>query len=162
MLYSRHQRELIEYASRYSGDYGSAEDLVHDAWLKLDQHAQPSTVQEPLGYLKRIVRNLAIDLARRRKRRKTDGGEDLTRAASIIADDLPLQDATLIAQQDMELVLSAIAEMPERQREAIRAYHFEDLTLREVAERLGISRSMTHTLIRDGLKLCALRRARGR
>jgi len=161
-FYSRHRQELVDYARRFSGDDGAAEDIVHDAWLKMDQHVEPSAVREPLSYLKRVVRNLAIDLARGRKRRKADGGDAVDQIAGSHADATPLQDTVLAGRQEMELVLSAIAEMPDRQKRAVIAYNFDGLTIREVAEQLGISRTSAHSLIQEGLKICALRRERGR
>lgn len=161
-LYSRHRQELVDYARRVSGDDGAAEDIVHDAWIRMDQHVEPSAVREPLGYLKRAIRNLAIDLARGRKRHKTDGSDAVDHIVNSHADAAPLQDAVLAGRQEMELVLSAIAEMPDRQRRAVIAYHFDGLTIRNVAEQLGISRTSAHGLIQDGLRICALRRERGR
>jgi len=49
LLYSRHRQELVDYARRFSGDEANAEDIVHDAWLKMDQNAEPSAIREPLG-----------------------------------------------------------------------------------------------------------------
>lgn len=161
-FYSRHRQELVDYARRFSGDDGAAEDIVHEAWLKMDQHVEPSAVREPLAYLKRVVRNLAVDLARGRKRRKTDGGDAVDHVSHSHADAAPLQDAVLSGRQEMKLVLAAIAEMPERQKRAIIAYSFDGLTIREVADLLGVSRTTVHCLIQDGLKICALRRDRGR
>lgn len=161
LLYRQHRHELVDYARRFSGDEAAAEDIVHDAWLKLDQGVV-AEVREPLGYLKRIVRNLAIDLARRRVRRKTGGGDLIDSVASTIADEAPIQDAQLAARQEMELVLSTIAAMPERQRRALIAYSFDGLKIREVADLLGMSRTSAHGLIQDGLRLCALRREQGR
>lgn len=160
-FFSRHRQELVDYARRLSGDDVSAEDIVHDAWLRMDQHAEPSAVREPLHYLKRVVRNLAIDLARGRKRRKTDGGDAVDHIINSHEDTAPLQDAVLASRQEMKLVLSAIAEMPERQKAAIMAYAFDGLTIREVAQQLGLARTTAHGLIQEGLKICALRRQKG-
>jgi len=162
LLYSRHRQELVDYARRFSGDEANAEDIVHDAWLKMDQNAEPSAIREPLGYLKRVVRNLAIDLARGRMRRRTDGGDAIDHIASSHADAEPLQDVVLSDRQEMDLVLSAIEAMPDRQKKAMMAYSFDGLTIREVASQLGLSRTTTHSLIQEGLKICALRRERGR
>jgi len=95
-------------------------------------------------------------------RRRTDGGDTIDHIANSHADAEPLQDVVLSDRQEMDHVLSAIEAMPDRQKQAMTAYIFDGLTIREVASQLGLSRTTTHSLIQEGLKICALRRERGR
>ncbi len=68
-LYLSHRAALIEYAMPIVGDRMRAEDVVQEAFLRFAP-ARPAPADparnQPLGYLYRIVRNLALDLTRRR------------------------------------------------------------------------------------------------
>ena len=59
-----------------------------------------------------------------------------------------------IAQEDLQRVLTALAELPERTRIAVEMHRFGGCKLREIAEHLGISLSMAHHLIKDGVRHC--------
>lgn len=153
-LYRTHHDSLVNYAGRLSRDRSWAEDIVHEAWLRLDRQTDRTAIKEPLAYLRSIIRNLVFAKARRPAIETAVAAEEI----SGFADDRPSVEAQLIARQTMELVLDAIEAMPERQQAAIKMYHFGGLKLREVAERLGLSVSHTHSLIVEGMKVCNRRR----
>ena len=52
---------------------------------------------------------------------------------------------------------AAMAELPERTRIALEMHRLGGCKLREIAERLGISESMAHVLVKDGIKHCQRR-----
>ncbi len=60
---------LINQARKIVGDRARAEDVVQDAWERFAGSAgrdgNDNAVDKPVAYLRRIVRNLAIDLSRR-------------------------------------------------------------------------------------------------
>mgnify|MGYP000285967264 CR=1 FL=1 len=71
-----HRSELISYARRIVGNSATAEDVVQEAYLKYWAHtggtdSTAEQVSEPVGYLYRIVRNLAFDWHRRPARTLT-------------------------------------------------------------------------------------------
>lgn len=155
-LYRSHRDTLVSYAGKLSGDRAIAEDIVQDAWLLLDRKTDDGAIREPMGYLRRIIRNLVFTRARQ-AREITVGAEDMLG----IADNRPSAEAEVMAQQAMALVLDAIDAMPARQKAAIKMYHFEGLKLREIAAKLGLSVSYTQSLIADGLEVCNQRRRQG-
>lgn len=156
-LYRAHRDTLVSYAGKLSGDLVGAEDIVQDAWLLMDRQTDHGEILEPLGYLRRIVRNLVF--AQTRKGRETSIAPD---TMWDIADPQPSVETEVIARQAMNLVLQAIEEMPDRQKTAIRLYHFQGMKLREVAAKLNLSVSYTHSLIAEGMEICNRRRQRGR
>lgn len=58
------------------------DDIVHDAYLRLEQYRAETTVLEPEAFLVRAASNLAIDIGRRRVR------------SPVFADDAPRPDET--------------------------------------------------------------------
>ena len=63
-LYVAHRDQLVDYASKILDDRAHAEDVVQEAYLRLDAAAATRLLGEPLRYLYRIVRNLALDTRR--------------------------------------------------------------------------------------------------
>lgn len=158
-LYRSHRNSLVSYAGRISGDPDGAEDIVQDAWLLFSRPQHAEGIQEPLGYLKRIVRNLVFAQGRRNRKNPTVAA-DISESADRIVDDRPSIEAELIARDDMRLVMDVVQSLPDRQQAAFKMYHFEGLKLREVAARLGISTSLAHLLVTDAMQLCDERRMR--
>ncbi|WP_081663368.1 sigma-70 family RNA polymerase sigma factor [Sphingomonas sp. YL-JM2C] len=155
-LYRTHRDTLVNYAGRLSGDRAGAEDIVQDAWLLLDRKTDDGAIREPLGYLRRIIRNLVFAQARQ-AREIAVAAEDMPD----IADDRPSAEAEVMARQTMDLVLDAIDAMPARQKAAIKMYHFENMKLRDIAAKLGLSVSYTQSLIAQGMEICNQQRRQG-
>lgn len=160
-LYKSHRKSLVSYAGRLSGDPVVAEDIVQDAWLLLDRQPAGKSIREPLGYLKRIIRNLVFAQTRRNRHEGLVIGGNLADAVARLPDDAPSAEAVLIARDDLRLVMEVVDALPERQIAAFKMYHFEGMKLREVATRLGISTSLAHVLVTEAMQLCDERRTRG-
>ncbi|MEE4450536.1 sigma-70 family RNA polymerase sigma factor [Novosphingobium resinovorum] len=155
-LYRTHRDTLVNYAGRLSGDHVGAEDIVQDAWLLMDRKTDSGAIREPLGYLRRIIRNLVFAQARQSR-----GTALIAEDFPDIVDDRPSAEAELMARQAMAFVLDAIDAMSARQKAAIKMYHFEEMKLREIAAKLGLSVSYTHSLIAEGMEICNQRRRQG-
>lgn len=156
-LYRTHRDTLVNYAGKLSGDRAEAEDIVQDAWLLMDRRADAGTIHEPMGYLRRIIRNLIFTQARKQQREIAIPDEDMHE----VADETPSAETALIARQAMDMLLDTIDAMPARQKAAIKMYHFEEMKLREIADKLGLSISYTHKLIVEGMELCNQTRRQG-
>lgn len=81
-LYIDHRRKLVEYAGGIVRDPGRAEDVVQEAFLRFRAAASGRLLKEPVGYLYRIVRNLALDRLRRTVLEGRYWGKLATTAAS--------------------------------------------------------------------------------
>lgn len=154
-LYLAHRGKLVRYASGILGDPSRAEDVVQDAWLIYDQLPDKGGVRDPLAYLHRMVRNLAINALRHIGQRQRLTSEDFETAARTIADPEPSAEADLIARQRLERFMARLALLPERQQVALRMHRLEGHKMREIAERLEVSIALVHSLIADALVRCA-------
>lgn len=150
----RERTALVRYAMRLTADRADAEDLVQQAWLRFLSADRRDMPARPAHYLRRIVRNLAIDDGRHRARRARFENAEPQQTAEQVASDRPSALTELIVRDDLRIVRETVAAMPERTRRAFECHRLERLTLVEIAERLGISKSLAQTLVIDALERC--------
>lgn len=151
-VYRVHRSALVSYASAIAGGRAQAEDVVQEAWFRLTRVEDLALIQEPVAYLYRLVRNLAID-TRRTLARETARLASETDAVAL-ADDQPSPERATLARDELRAVLDALAELPERTRTAVRMNRIEGRKLREIADHLGLSITRTHALIIEGISHC--------
>jgi RNA polymerase sigma factor (sigma-70 family) len=147
--------ELVDYAARIIGDRSRAEDVVQEAYIRFGSVVSERDLEEPVGYLRRIIRNLALDLMRRlsSERRHID-----TKAqAETVAEDRPSQEEVLAHQDELRVVVAAMAELPDRTRLAVQMHRFDGAKLKDIAAHLGISVALAHSLVHEGLDHCRQR-----
>ncbi len=154
-LYRQHRRVLIDAAQRVLACQARAEDVVQDAFLKLLETDSQQRIDEPLRYLFRMVRNLAIDRLRRlilEGRYSTDD-EGLA--------ELPAPESgpelSAIGQIEWQRLQLALGELPERTRQVFTMSQLEGYSQREVASHLSASPTLVHFLLRDALSHCRSR-----
>jgi RNA polymerase sigma-70 factor (ECF subfamily) len=136
-LYDRYSPMLLSLSLRIVRDRSEAEDVVHDAFITMNERASQyaSDRGSVVAWLVTLVRNLSIDRTRRRDRRgvilKRVAAED-TRAATQNPEEI-LADATVRAR-----IRKALAQLPEVQRLTLELAFFEGLTYPEIAEKDGV------------------------
>ncbi|MBO3274301.1 sigma-70 family RNA polymerase sigma factor [Pseudomonas sp. Milli4] len=152
-LYLAHRSELLNYASGIVGDRSQAEDVLQEAWLRFGAAADGRALEEPLGYLYRIVRNLALDGRRRavrEGRRNEVAEEEITGEATS-------PEAEALASRELELLMAAMAELPERTRIALEMRRLGGCKLKDIASHLGVSVTVAHDIVADGIAHCRRR-----
>ncbi|AJP74297.1 hypothetical protein TS85_05720 [Sphingomonas hengshuiensis] len=161
-LFQSHRASLVDYARTITGNESAAEDVVQDAWLRFRNACNAVTLREPLHYLYRIVRNLAVDENRRTALEVSRCPVDVEAITHSIASDAPSPEDIAIARNELRLVRAALGELPERTRIAVEMHRFGGHTLAQIAGSLGISVGLAHTLVADGIKHCHYRRKRSK
>lgn len=147
----------MNYAASLVGSRAQAEDLVQEAWMRLDQAMEQRSMREPLAYLYRIIRNLALD-GRRSATRERQWEVDGAGTAAILAQHAPsTPESVALHKDELRLLLRALDELPRRTRIAFGMHRLGGYKLREIAAHLGISLPLAHTLVVDGLEHCKKR-----
>lgn len=131
-LYEEHAPALYRLAVAMTGDVAQAEDLVHDAFVRLHRVARPPAAGTERAYLRRTVVNLTHDHHRRRA---------LARRTVPPANpyDQPSAEAEAAGAERDGAVAAAVAALPARQRDCVVLHYFADLPDSEIAADLGIS-----------------------
>jgi RNA polymerase sigma-70 factor (ECF subfamily) len=82
------------------------------------------------------------------------GAEEI---AANVPEDRVSPEQELIARQELQRVMDAMAELPERTRIAMEMHRFGGCTLKQIAEHFGISVSMAQVLVTEGVRHCQRR-----
>jgi RNA polymerase sigma-70 factor (ECF subfamily) len=152
-LYERFAPEVLALCERILHSRADAEDAVADIFWEVWQRREryDSSRGAPRTYLMTLGRSRAIDRLRSKKarpdmddKRRTDG--ELTLAA-----DGPSPQDAAAAVELRSRVAAAMADLNQRQREAMELAYFEGLSHQQIAERLAAPLGTVKTHIRQGL-----------
>jgi RNA polymerase sigma factor (sigma-70 family) len=137
-LVERYRRPLLRFARRLAGE-ARAEDAVQQAllqaWTALQNGAQ---VHHTSGWLHQIVRHAAWKAAPR-----AGDGQPLTGEEPAAGDFESAVEQRLAVQA----LMSSMAELPERQRQALLQTELEGRSRQEVATSLGLSQGAVRQLV---------------
>jgi RNA polymerase sigma factor (sigma-70 family) len=145
------QSEIKRYLTRMTGSQEDAEDLAHEAWIKLARNSANASAA-PVPYLKRIAKSLAIDHGRGRKHRATT--EQIEDALSI-RDHRPGPDQQVIDRDQVRELMRVIGELPERQKKMLVAARLEFRPYAEIAEEFNVSTRTVEMEINRALNYCS-------
>lgn len=135
-LYYRHAERVWRYARYFCGDEEAAAEVVQEAFVRVAQHAGRFEGRSRFStWLFSIVRSVSIDAASKRRRAPaaSSGEEWMERVPA----NVPSPEEKIELNETRAAVRSAIARLPENEREAVLLCEIEDLPLREAAEVLG-------------------------
>jgi len=138
-LYDRYAGRLMSVCLRYAGDRVAAEDLLHDAFLKIYGNLDRFSYRGPgslRAWMERVTVNLAIEWLRARKRmvfRPFDEIRDLSGETD------PEPDAAAAAALSPEILMRFVGELPDGYRTVFNLYCIEGYSHREIAGMLGIN-----------------------
>lgn len=136
---------LVRYATRFVPE-ASAEDVVQDAFVRIwESRERIDPGQSIKAFAYRTVRNLCLNRIRDGKTRESLLSEryEPPQAAQ------PDPDDDLARADFAERLRSWIAELPDRQREALELSRYRGLSHDEVAEAMGVSpRTVNNHLVK--------------
>ena len=151
-LYDVHSGAVYSLALRILRNQKSAEIVVQhtsvSVWEKAERY--DPKVASVSTWLFAIARNLSIDEWRRESRpREVSLTEELPEAVDSSEQKNPLSKA--IQGQRREIVLQALSEIPEEQKQAIYLAYYDGLSHRQIAETLAQPLGTVKTRIQLGL-----------
>ena len=147
-LFAALESSLLSYALRLTKELSAAEDLVQEAFMKLQ--AQFKEVREPRRWLYRTVHNLALN--QQRQARNIVPLEPCTLEGGETADPRPLPDEQIARSEGIGLLRLTLETLDERSRELIRLKFTENLSYKEISERMGLKTGHVGYLLHHALK----------
>lgn len=158
------RRSLVErykqLKSRLTQKLGSASlasDALHETWMRLGQGGDLEPVKNPEAYVYRAALNTASNL--RSAGAKRADALDLAEIADV-ADEAPGPDRVAEGHADIAVVLRALEELPQRQREAFLESFMGSTPPEALAARFDVSVRTIQADIRAAVVHCAKRLGR--
>lgn len=146
-LYQRYAPKMMGVCLRYCSNRDTAQDLLHDGFLKAFTHIGSYTGKGSLeGWLRKIFVNLAIENYRQEKKKSTM----LTSLDNIESDVFTQSgdDDVYMGEIPPQKLVELIQELPTGYKTVFNLFVFEDMSHKEIGMLLGInetaSRSQYH------------------
>ncbi len=159
-LYGRYRSRIGSYVFGMVGDHGRAEDIVQEAFISALRRLRAT--EHPIAFkpwMYEIAKNACIDEFRRTRRTQEvplEASDDSDHGASGLLSSSPTPEAALEGKQRLDDLKGAFGGLSESHHRIIVMRELEGLSYSEIAEHMGMSRSMVEsTLFR------ARRRLRG-
>ncbi|MFK2931759.1 sigma-70 family RNA polymerase sigma factor [Dyella agri] len=113
-----------------------ADDLVHEAFVRLESYARKQEIRSQEAFLVTTAMNLGRDQARHRARVPVDSEEfDILS----LADAAPLPEEQLLSQERLRRVGTGLDRLDPQTRRCLLAKRLDGLTAVQIAEREGLS-----------------------
>jgi RNA polymerase sigma-70 factor (ECF subfamily) len=147
-VYEKYRDNLLRLAASRLGRRATAEDIVHDVFVRFAGSARTFRLTGSLkGYLATCVANAARNDLQASRRRETI---DLDEAAEPVSD-APNPEHWLIGSEQFDRVSAALGELPAEQREVLTLHLYGELPFREIAEWQRTSIKTVQSRYRYGL-----------
>jgi RNA polymerase sigma-70 factor (ECF subfamily) len=146
-LFDRYHRSAYTFARTMLRRREAAEEVMQEAFLAVARTARSYV---PKGrfrpWLMRIVRNMCLNrLAAERRRGRALADTGLDPVWPEAHDPTPLENLT--TEERLAALERLVGDLPERQREAIALFAFEQMSYREIAEVMEVPINTVRTLI---------------
>jgi RNA polymerase sigma-70 factor (family 1) len=153
-IYDRYKILLQQHAYKRLGDMDEVEDLLQELFIHLwDKRESISLTSSLSGYLFSAVRNRIFNLYHKKQRETSylDSLQDFINQGEYTTD-------LLLREKEFSAIIEKeILALPPRMREVFLLSRNENLTHKQIAERLGTSEQTVSTQIRNTLKLLRIR-----
>jgi RNA polymerase sigma-70 factor (ECF subfamily) len=158
MLFSKYQRQIVNFCFRFCPDHELAEDLAQDVFLRVYRSANRYRPDARFTtWIYRIAVNVCLNESRKARysvhidsmdHPMQKGGDEIPREladskASSISD-------MLASKQRDELIKRSMSNLPEQQRIAVVLCIYHEFSYREIASQMSVSESKVKTLIFRG------------
>ena len=133
-IYQHRHRPLFRFFFRLTGRQATAEDLVHEVFLRMIRYRHTYQAgAEFEAWMYRIARNVLVDQSKKHRLETPAGDGELEAVAS--AHPSPFDAA--LKQQDLALLYRALRELPEDKRELLVLSRFQGLSYEQIGRITG-------------------------
>ena len=135
-IYEKHKYSIYSVIFNFVRNEADAGDLTQETFMKLYTYTKPFDGDE---HIKAWLIRTAINLCKNHVR---DSGR---RSHEELDENIPAPEST-----DYSYVLSAVLSLPEKYRLPIHLYFYENYSVKQIADALGINESTVKTRLKRG------------
>ncbi|MGH8503092.1 MAG: sigma-70 family RNA polymerase sigma factor [Gammaproteobacteria bacterium] len=149
---AENRSQFVRIAIEKVGCHYLAEDVVQQTTLKICETGLDRNIENPARYISRMVRNMAIDYARRmaREQRYRAPEGQLNNIASTCS----CPEKTLEHCEALKVVRSALDALPARTRCVFELHRLHGIPQKGIATRIGVSPTLVNFMVRDAHRHC--------
>ena len=148
-----HEDTLVRYLLRRWPNRPDVNDLRQDAYVRVYEAAAKSRPAVPKAFLFSTAAHLLADRMRRRRVVAIDAVGDMEALDVLVEEVSP--ERRLSAHEALRRLAQAIDLLPPKCREVVWMRRVEEISQREVAQKLGISEKSVEKHVMKGMKLLA-------
>jgi RNA polymerase sigma-70 factor (ECF subfamily) len=153
-FYSEIETSIYNFALRWTWNPSLAEELVHDAFIRIWRRRDEVDAHTLKGLLYKTVQNLAIN-----ERRKARLRESIPMLEWIMRERTPSTEDDFLQRENLSALQQALDSLPSELRETLLMCQFSDMSYDEIGLALGISPGTVGS--RKSRALAALKEALG-
>ena len=160
---ARYQSPLLRYVGQMLGRIDhEAEDIVQEAFVRLHRQVTghgSDSVKHLTTWLFRVTHNLTIDMLRQRTKRRrppVTNVDPSSLSEEHATDELDAL-GEVLRREARQVALRELAQLDDQQRQVVLLKVIQGMTLRQVAEVIGISVSLVNHRLNQGLAELAQR-----
>ena len=159
-----YQTPLLRYVGRILGRTDNdAEDIVQETFIRLHQQVKGrgvSSIKHLPAWLFRVAHNQTLDVLRKRARQQQRVPQNRADAEALapqeMADEMDAL-GEVLRQEARQVALRELAQLDEQQRQVVLLKVIQGMSLRQVAEVVGVSLSAVNYRLNQGLAELARR-----
>lgn len=148
VLFDRYYVSVYNFARMMLRESAAAEEILQETFLSV---ARSARTYEPRGtfrtWLMRIARNRCLNRLESQRTRREIFVDDQAGVVLQYPSREPSPPEMVLADEQMALIRQAMQNLPDRQREAISLYAFEEMTYQQIADVLDLPINTVKTLI---------------
>lgn len=145
-LVRRHTQKFFNLAFRSLHNEADAQDIVQSCFLKLWQNPNmysPNKKAQFTTWFYRVVLNACEDL---RRKNKVRAYQDIDEMADIYGTE-GSQESDMVVNEDQIALEKAIADLPDRQKDALNLVVYQEMKQKEAAETMGVGVKALESLL---------------
>jgi RNA polymerase sigma-70 factor (ECF subfamily) len=146
--------DLRTRLARRAGSADLADEALQDTFLRLSNATGIGPVRDLKAYLFRVALSIVSNRRVAERRRRTVSEVD---AVFELADENPGPDRVIEARSEVGALKRVIQDLPARRREILMAAFVDEVPLKQIAERLGVSVRTVQVELKQALVHCAMR-----
>ncbi|QJD86117.1 RNA polymerase sigma factor [Cohnella herbarum] len=156
LFYNEYRDLLYWQAFKYLRNHEDAEDAVQEAYSRIFLNLHKFNYSCKLStWTKHIVKNLCIDMLRRRKSKPCNHLDEHIR------DEGPTPDQIVVKREEQTRVVHLVKAMPDSYRDVFVLRFFGECSIAEIADHLSMQVSTVKSKLFRGKKVLAKRAALG-
>ena len=152
VAFVEHQTFIKKFLTRFFVDSSDIDDVAQETYLRAYAAEQKKDIEQPKAFLFRIAKNVALTELSKKSRQITDYIEEAV--GPVPAEPGPAADAEAEADECLGLYCEAVADLPDKLRQAFLLRKVHGLSHKAIAARMNVSVSSVEKYLIKGVLAC--------